>query len=89
MRAWWCCGEVGLLEAEVTGSVSYTVNGSQSVQPWSSCGWRRRFTSQSFRARRLEPCAHVCGPISGGNCLSLLILSWHCSGGWEDATLCL
>lgn len=40
MRARWCCAEVVFLEAEVRGSVSYTVNGFQSVRP--SNGWRRR-----------------------------------------------
>lgn len=57
VQAWWCCAEVVFLEAEVRGSVSYTVNGFQSVQHSNSWRWRRRFQFAvlqcSSRAQRM------------------------------------
>lgn len=47
--AWRCSAEVDFLEAEVRGSVSYSVNGFQSVQAFhGAAGGGDVFTLQSF-----------------------------------------
>ena len=59
---------------------------------WTAGGGRGVCSPSAFFSSPLCVCVSVCvlcGPISDGNCLSLLFLSWYCSGGWEDATLCL
>lgn len=94
--AWRWSAEVDFLEAEVRGSVSYSVNGFQSVQAFhGAAGGGDMFTLQSFGVLR-EPFACFSGPISDRNCLLLfllffffLLLSWCRSAVWEDATLCL
>lgn len=62
------------LEAEVRGSVSYSVNGFQSVQAFhGAAGGGDVFTLQSFGVLR-EPFACFSGPISDRNCLPLFLL---------------
>lgn len=76
MQVLWCCGEVDFLEAEVRGSVSYTVKDlersafkqlRQVEEAFSVCS-----PSVFFFFHKL--CVCLCGSISNGNCLSLLVL---------------
>lgn len=58
VQVWRCCAEVVFLEAEVRGSVSYTVNGSQSIHPLDS--WRRRRRFHFAVLCSPSPCSPAC-----------------------------
>lgn len=95
--AWRWSAEVDFLEAEVRGSVSYSVNGFQSVQAFhGAAGGGDVFTLQSIGVLR-EPFACFSGPISDRNCLLLfllfffapLLVSFSCVGGRDSVFVIL